>query len=854
VDGDAADLGPCIDTDELVGRYQLRGTLGAGAMGIVYEAWDPQLRRRVAVKLVRPERADPAAHARMLREAQTLARISHPNVVVVFDVGERDGEIYVATELVDGETMASWQAGKSRDEIVGAWIQAARGLAAAHAQGVVHRDVKPANVLVGRDGRVRIGDFGLARVGAEDAAMTGPTPDDASVTTTRSQATQTSVIAGTPAYMAPEQRRGKFDGRSDQFALCVALAEALTGVRPGSDSPVDVEPAALAAALRRGLREDPARRFATVDELADELAEAIAPPPPTPQRRSGILLGAGAGTLVLGVAVIATVARSRAAATCEVATVPSGLWPAWRRSTIEHRFSPGVATRIDGWLATWSAAAADVCTTDRGAPELRARRNRCLGDELASLEHQLAAWEGDPSEGLTLAQVALDQLPRIIRCSHGAIAAVAEPTEEQAARITTIRERLAVAQANANPAVAQAEIGQVVATARDIGYPPFTVEVLEQHAELQLERDPAEARASLREAVAVAEAGHDTLGQALSTIQLISAMSADDLAEAEQLAGTARALIAELGGDAGLEASLDRGLGNVYGSRRQFDDAITAYERARQELQRAVGPDSLDEAMILLALGAAHAGRDPDNARSQQAYADASAILARAGLTIPAAASRDPDALIRVTDELSVFSARLGPQSQVAFNAEVNYGIAYAAKDLPEASLAHYQRAAEIADRLGLHDVQVAEIHAQIASALIELGRARDALPSARRAAAVAEDLGVESELGYVLTILGWALVEVGDPAATAPLERSLAIRDRLHDPGQFRGNTRFLLARSLPGSARKRAIELAQAARVDIQAYVDSLVDDADPLAPSQRKRNQARLDQIDRWLLDHR
>src|SRR6185503_849513 len=233
-----------------VGRYQLGRVIGSGGMGVVHEGWDPELRRRVAVKLVRPERSDDAAHARMLREARALARISHPNVVAVYDVGEHGGEIYVATELVDGETMATWCAGRASRDIVDAWIQAARGLDAAHAGGIVHRDVKPANVLVGRDGRVRIGDFGLARLGADTVAA-GPVRRSASVSPDLpehlargsypppreddARITETGFVAGTPAYMAPEQARGEIDARSDQYSLGVALVEALVGVRPAAD-------------------------------------------------------------------------------------------------------------------------------------------------------------------------------------------------------------------------------------------------------------------------------------------------------------------------------------------------------------------------------------------------------------------------------------------------------------------------------------------------------------------------------------------------------------------------------------------------------------------------------------------
>jgi hypothetical protein len=147
---------PAAEPDR-VGRYLIRHRLGAGGMGVVYEAVDPHLDRRVAIKLVRPEHLGDDARRRLAREARALAKISHPNVVTVHDVGEHDDQVFVATELVDGETMASWQISRDWRALIDAWIQVARGLSAAHAGGIVHRDVKPSNVFVGRDGRVRIG-------------------------------------------------------------------------------------------------------------------------------------------------------------------------------------------------------------------------------------------------------------------------------------------------------------------------------------------------------------------------------------------------------------------------------------------------------------------------------------------------------------------------------------------------------------------------------------------------------------------------------------------------------------------------------------------------------------------------
>jgi serine/threonine protein kinase len=169
-----ATLGSFEREPRQLGRYRIDRLLGAGGMGIVYSGWDPELQRPVAIKLVHPEHSNERSRARMLGEARALARVNHPNVVSVFDVGEHDGEVFLATELIDGETLTTWHAGRSPNEIVAAWLAVARGLAAAHAEGVVHRDVKPANVLVGRDGRVRVGDFGIAyQLGGPSSVSSG---------------------------------------------------------------------------------------------------------------------------------------------------------------------------------------------------------------------------------------------------------------------------------------------------------------------------------------------------------------------------------------------------------------------------------------------------------------------------------------------------------------------------------------------------------------------------------------------------------------------------------------------------------------------------------------------------------
>jgi len=275
-----------------VGRYVVTGMIGAGGMGVVYAADDPELDRKVAIKLLRRDLRAAYGEARLQREAQAMARISHHNVIAVHDVGAHDDQIFVAMDLVDGQSLRAWLRARPRSvgEVVSSFAAAGRGLAAAHAAGLVHRDFKPDNVLVGDDGRVRVTDFGLARV--EDAR---PDPGDDGrddAIAIDQPLTVSGAVIGTPAYMAPEQLAGgHVDARSDQFSFCVALYEALYGERPfaganlaeleaevaaGRVRPPPARtrarvPSSLRAILLRGLSVRPGDRFSTMDDLVAAL-------------------------------------------------------------------------------------------------------------------------------------------------------------------------------------------------------------------------------------------------------------------------------------------------------------------------------------------------------------------------------------------------------------------------------------------------------------------------------------------------------------------------------------------------------------------------------------------------------
>ena len=309
--------------DWLGGRYRILEPLAAGGMGVVDTAFDTKLQRKVAIKRLREAAGGPTGERRrkrFLREAQMLASLSHPNVLTVHDVGEIEREIYVVMELVDGWPMSRWiseaQPRPGWQQIVDMYLQVGRGLSAAHQLGVIHRDVKPENILVGRSGRVLIGDFGLAGLTDARAASTDPADEHSGLT-------QTGAVLGTPAYMAPELHDGKAsDLLSDQFSFCVSLHESLHGRRPfrgqtaadiaaamraGPPPPgADGVPRAIDRVLATGLHADPTRRHLSMDALLTALQRARDP------RMVRPLAVAGAAVALAVVAATAALLRSPA--------------------------------------------------------------------------------------------------------------------------------------------------------------------------------------------------------------------------------------------------------------------------------------------------------------------------------------------------------------------------------------------------------------------------------------------------------------------------------------------------------------------------------------------------------------
>ncbi|WP_375743614.1 tetratricopeptide repeat protein [Corallococcus interemptor] len=416
----APDTGPLV-TGTRVGRYVVLGLLGEGGMGRVHAAYDPELDRKVALKLLNPERLREGslteARQRLEREARTMARLSHPHVAQLHDVGEYQGQLFLVMELVEGGTLRRWllEKPRTRRETVARFVQAAEGLAAMHALGIVHRDFKPDNVLLTRDGQVRITDFGLANATVARDARSGHLPPSAEVLTL------TGTVLGTPAYAAPEQLRGeRGDARSDQFAFCVALHEALNGQRPFEGATreellASMErqavrpeqpgvPGWLKALVRRGLSADPTRRFESMEALRARLTRDAGA-----WKRSAVAAVVAGGLVGLGFLLLGPAAAAPDE-TCQGSERHlAGIWDATVRESTRRAFlatrAPdaeasfqAVASTLDRWGRDWAHAHRSACEAAHVFGEqseaVLGLRMTCLDRRLGELSRLTVALQG----------------------------------------------------------------------------------------------------------------------------------------------------------------------------------------------------------------------------------------------------------------------------------------------------------------------------------------------------------------------------------------------------------------------------------------------------------------------------
>lgn len=553
-----------------IGRFALIERLGVGGMGEVYAAYDEQLDRKVAIKLVRPDRLAGASGAtdgaRLLREARALARLSHPNVVQVYDAGMFGDRVFVAMEFIRGRSLRRWieEQGEVPEprrwrRVLEMYVAAGRGLQAAHATGLVHRDFKPDNVLVGEDGRVCVVDFGLARSiqqGCAPESGSIPEPDAGPGEGTSTAAapqpvlTSTGVAAGTPAYMAPEQMKAEpGDSRSDQFGFCVALYEALYGRRPfvaenlarlrelvimggyAAPPPDTQVPARIWKLIERGLAPSPADRYPDMSALL----AALARDPAQLRRRwlvTVLLVFAGA----LGAAVALRAGSMTRNDPCALA----GSAATWSLEVAERARAAFAATGLPYAQAAWDRVSARL---QAYAGELQAERREsceathvrheqpddvfrlkaiCLDRReryLQALQAELVVADASTVERST---EAVDELPSIHTCRESdTLALGVQPPDDPviAARVSEIREKLARARMQQLSSHRQQALGEAeaaLAAARSLEYSPVLAEALHQVGSLRIQGgtsdEIARAEEELQEALDLAESHrHDEL-------------------------------------------------------------------------------------------------------------------------------------------------------------------------------------------------------------------------------------------------------------------------------------------------------------------------------------------------------
>ena len=532
-----------------IGRFVVERRLGAGAMGVVLLAHDPDLERPVAIKLVRVGGAGTHGRVRLLREAQSVAKIQHPNVIAVHEVGTHDEQVYVVMEYVDGGTLREWVEAQPRawPEVLEVYRQAGRGLVAAHSAGLVHRDFKPDNVLIGSGGRVRVTDFGIVGVLGEGPEV-ATIDQEVSLGHGSARLTRTGAMVGTPAYMPPEQYgAGTIDARSDQFAFCVSLYEALFGERPYEGDTVgsllhsmqsgavravpehDV-PDAVLEAIMRGLRSDPGDRHPTMDALLRALEPARARAK-WPWALAGVgVVGVGTAAYALGGA-----AESDPVASFDCGDARAEFAPTWndeRRAALKRTFekrggagpdafqrvAEALDAREDEWLAGFGAACEDR-RSGRYPSATYDLRRACLEDAREATDTFISILSEDPSEsaaGLVdgaLSSVSL--LRRIDRCSDTEVLHAATwPTDAQREAQAPIERDLAKARLmllagqhhEVVPFATDLEV-----RARAVGFDALHAAVLETLARGEMQTgvlDKAEAHA--REATSLAAKSRDT--------------------------------------------------------------------------------------------------------------------------------------------------------------------------------------------------------------------------------------------------------------------------------------------------------------------------------------------------------
>lgn len=853
-----------------VGRYLLLDPVGAGGMGIVYAAYDPELNRKVALKLLKPRGGgERPTQARLLREAQAMAQVAHPNVTAIYDVGMLGDQVFIAMEFVQGKTLEGWLSewkGTWRD-VLDVMIAAGRGLSAAHAAGLVHRDFKPENVLVGEDGRVRVTDFGLARLTEVEAQ--GRLPGEGVGAANggawlSSRLTHAGAVVGTPLYMAPEQYLAKSpDARSDQFSFCTTLYYALYGARPfdprelsagrGAIQPPPRQPRVptwIKQALMRGLSLRPEQRFGSMKELLDRLSR-----PPAMTRWVPVAV-----LVALVVALGGLVSRGlliRQRALCSGAEEKmAGIWDANVVGQVEAAFTAthkpfaarsftAVKSALDRYAQGWVAMRTEACeaTVIRGeqSPALLDLRMACLERRLSEVQNLVNLFTRADAQVVEKSVATLENLTPLRECADlDALKAGVKPpdTPELRARVEQLRKRLDYVKTLEDAGKYSEGLplaSALVREANNVPYRPLQAEALLRLGSLQSSSgDQKSAEATLNEAVLAAEAGgHDEIAvRAMNWLTFLVGFHRGRIEEGYGWGRRAAAVLERMGEKGILLAHHNNDLGIVCFIDGKFGEGLELFRRSEEIKERVLGVDSHDVAISLANLANAYLqlGR----------YTEALNYIQRALSIDERVLGSEHPALLRELSILSALHLSLGHPAQATEYAEraldivtklnVADGSEFArvltllgtAKKM-QGRAAH---AVELHERaLTTLDKAVGKASPEYGDALVELGFAQceqgelaKAMANFKAALVLTEKmLGPKTPWSAeALAGMGLVSLERHKPAEAIPLfERALVILEAMSEKREL-AEVRFLLARALwdGGGNRGRAIHLAEQAR----------------------------------------
>jgi tetratricopeptide (TPR) repeat protein/tRNA A-37 threonylcarbamoyl transferase component Bud32 len=796
---------------ERIGRYVVLSWLGSGGMGTVYVAYDPDLDRTIALKLLRPDGTDATEPSIALREAKALAKVAHPNVISIHDAGTHLGRVFLAMELVRGVNLSEWirRERPTASRLIARFAEAGRGLAAVHAAGLVHGDFKPDNVLVDASGRVRVTDFGLAR------------PEgDLQVPGARR------YLVGTPRYMSPEQRAGRVvTAQSDQYSFCVALSDALAEQRR--------VPARARRCLARGLREKPEERFATLDDLLAVLQ------PPRNARRWAMISAVGSVLAALGLVFVGGRLREhrQREACAHVDRQLSGVWDSPRRASLvgafdgvatvyAHSLGSRVARVLDEYADRWIAARSASCRMAQASPAVDARsdpRMVCLDARLAELK---ALVDELPTlatpEGASRAIVVAQSLQPVGRCAqdaaHGPVPrGMADP--EHAAGADAVRASLARAFVlnelrRYSEAVLPAQ--RAVERAEAMHDDDLTVQALLMSGNAHGGSGNRKvAEEELFRAIAIADSlGDDTGRQRAWALLLNWATNFDDndRVQPRRWFDQAMALVTRTGGDPDAEAQVRLAYGTSLVRASSYGEARDQFQKAIDAQERSESRYPLSNLQEWLAIACSNSG----------AYAEADRAFDRA---IAAARESFGDDHPRVADVLTARAADALERERF------------------DAALQFAQQASTIEDAAGVGRSGQYFTQANLAEALLELRRYDEALPVWLRLEGEPGVSGFKRREFTVLCNLGRSYLGLSSPDRAAPLlERALSLEATPHP--EYSADAQFALAQALALLRKEpqRANALAQAAK--------TLLDGIAPRSALQESKRRA----VSAWLGDAR